>query len=208
MIDKRVLFGGFGLVLLALFLLRNKLSTETQYNPATKVQGLPQLSYIVPPVEIIPGGSIPHGALFDWFNGEQCGCGDVAQNALIIYSTVISPRALPSYSFIPNIDLSIPPALKGAPSLFRSDPMPAPITYQAPTPTFWWGWQGLSRVIYTSDSMTLSMATQDKGGMNRAATMQRLWKDVTPGRNALTPITAIEYDGQVYQLDARRSTGL
>jgi hypothetical protein len=193
---RTLIFAGL-LILLALWLLMQKRGQEITYAKPTKVPGMPHLSYVVPPISVQPGGSIPNGDAWDWLGGTSCGCGTQRIDALIVDSIRLAPRTQPGYNYIATPDLSIPPALKGVPTLTKNPTMPAPIVYQAAAPSFWWGWQGLSRVIYTSDGFTLKTGLSNK-----------LWTDVTPGRNALSVITRIRYNAQEYQLDAGRSVGL
>lgn len=188
---------GGGIVLLILWLLMRRRGRQETFAPPIKVPSPPTMQYIVPDNEAADD-VIPHESLFDWMNGDQCGCGGPPIDILIIDSARLAPRTQPGYTYVPQFHLpEIPPALKGATPLVQSPAMPSPPIYQAALPTFWWGWSGLSRVIYTSDGFTL-----------RTGLSNRLWTDATPGGNMFSEITAIKYNAQTYQLNRSRSVGL
>lgn len=202
------IYGG-ALLLLMLFLLTRARGFLTAYmQPPITLPGLPNVTYDIPaPVITMPTGSMSQ-ADFDWL-GEQCGCdGNAPINAILIDS-VSYTRNEPSFQYVEPLVFDYTQALKGAANLTANIAPPASIIYRAATPSFWWGWIGLRRVIFTSDGFTLPLNSQDQGGMNRAAILDsRTWADVTPGRNALTQITVIRFNAQDYVLDASRSTGL
>lgn len=196
--SKRTVLYALGLIVLALALLARARSSATVYGKPEKVGGLPQIRYEVPPIVVEPSGSRVNDN-FDWMGEGDCHCDGVTRfDALIIDSVKLAPRTQPGYLFVATPTLDMPDYLKGSvDNLGRNPPMPAPIVYQAAVPSFWWGWSGLSRVIYTSDGFTL-----------RTGSSNKLWTDVTPGRNAISEITRIRYNAQEYQLDRSRSVGL
>lgn len=200
---------GVGLIVLAIYLLTRIRGVSTAYaSPAVTLPGLPNMSYILPaPIMGLPTGSNAPGN-YDWL-GEQCGCDSLGAVDAIIIDTIKYTRQSPSYQYIPSDELDYVQALKGAANLTQNIIPPPPIVYQAAVPSFWWGWKGLSRVIYTSDGFILPITSQDQGGMNRPAALNtRTWSDVSPGHNAITKITVIRFNAQDYVLDASRSTGL
>lgn len=203
---------GAGLLLLALYLLTRARGATTAYaKPPVTLPGLPNVSYDIPTPDIgLTNGSSPQ-AYFDWL-GEQCGCDGSPPIQAVVIDSVKYTRDVPGYQYMGSDDLDYVQALKGSANLTQNIAPPAPIVYQAAKPTFWWGWSGwmnFTRSIYTSDGFILPVSTQDQGGMNRPANLEdRTWADVTPGRNALTPITVIRFNAQDYVLDASRSTGL
>lgn len=175
-------------------LLRKRDEVRTFARPPVEVGGIPNMTWVVPPLELEEYGSRPTDE-FDWMNGDQCGCGTGA-DILIIDSVRLAPGQMPGYQWQPDIFPVYTPPLKGGVSLVKNPPMPDPITWKAARPSFWWGWQGLSRVIFTSDGFTLATGLAN-----------RLWERADGG-NLIQPITAIKYGAQVYELDAGRSMGL
>lgn len=212
MMQKSTVVYGVGLLVLALLLWTKVRGSVSAYaTPPVVLPGLPNVTYDIPaPIVSLPNGSAPP-LLYDWL-GEQCGCDVETPSDVIVIDSVKYTRDVSSYQYMgaPNLDYLA--ALKGAANLTQNNPPPAPIVYRAATPSFWWGWTGFmnfTRCIYTSDGFILPVASQDQGGVNRAASLDsRTWADVTPGRNALTQITVIRFNAQDYILDASRSTGL
>ena len=196
--NKRTALYALGLIILALALLARVRSSATVYAKPEKITGLPQIHYEVPPIVVEPGGSRPNN-FFDWMGAADCHCDGLTRfDPLIIDSIKLAPRTQPGYQYVAPLVIDLPDYLKGSvDNLGRNPPLPSPIVYEAARPSFWWGWSGLSRVIYTSDGFTL-----------RTGSSNKLWTDVTPGRNALSVITRIRYNAQEYQLDASRSVGL
>lgn len=200
---------GVGLLLLMLFLLTKVRGSISAYaQPPATLPGLPNISYDFPAPDItLLNGSGPQDG-YDWL-GEQCGCDSAGRIDAILIDSPRYTRDVPSYTYIVPVDLGYTQALKGAANLTQNIMPPAPIVYQAATPSFWWGWQGMRRVIFTSDGFILPVTSQDQGSVNRAASLDsRVWADVTPGRNIFSTITRIRFNAQDYQLDASRSTGL
>lgn len=188
MTKRTILFTG-AIVVLILWLLMRHVSAKTVYSDAIKVSGLPQMNYVVPPIST-DNPSQPTQPNFDWFNGEQCGCDSGPVNAVVIQSTKLAPQNKPSYTYIPEYTLDIPPALKGVPTLDRVPPMPNAIIYQAPVPTFWWEMRFPQLYIATSDGFLIKNPKDGQGGFKVIA-------DPSP----IGKITVIQYNAQQYVLD-------
>lgn len=192
---RTIIFGGISIALI-LFLLRSRHETRIDVLPPEKIQGLPHLSYDIP--DIIVHDAPPHPLLdFDWMGEGDCHCdGSSRIDAVIIDSITLAPRVASGYTYVPNPTLDFPDYIKGAVPLVQSPTMPNPITYRAATPSFWWGWKGMARVIYTSDGHTLST-----GLKNRLYT-------IVAGPGIFDEITVIKYNGQNYIIDREKSVGL
>jgi hypothetical protein len=217
---KRTALFAFALVVLAMYLMRTHLSTQVSAGPTEDIKGLPQVQYIIPPIVTLPNGSIPHGMQFDWLGGESC-CDTTRQDALVINSVTLAPRTIPGYTFIPNPNLDYVSAVKSATNMTREGPkiqeyvapplyrqplnVPAYLSYQAAIPTFWWGWRGGQRTIFTSDGFYFDGAPSRNAPVNAT---NGIWYDTTPNRGLFGTITNLRYNAQEYVLDASRNVDL
>lgn len=203
---RLAIYSGGGLVLVALWLMMRSHAQNVVYAAPVKVPSVPKTIFIVDADYMAPAPAVTkYGTSFDWLGGGDCGCiSTSAKQEIIIDSVSIGPRQQPGYYSLGGLT-NIPPYLKGALPLYQNPTMPDIPMYRAPPPTFWWGWQGLARVIYTSDGATL------RTGLNNSVFFIWNGSGYTDGKKTLStlfaPITMIKYNGQLYQLDSSRSVG-
>lgn len=193
---RPTLYVGGIIILIILWLLLYRRASKLAYAEPIKVPSVPQLTFVIDQPRIEVPGSRRFGEEFDWMGDGDCGCVDTRGTDHTIITTVTTKRAEPGYYPVAPPYINIPQYVKGSLPLYRNPTMPDLPMYRAPTPTFWWGWSGLSRVIYTSDGHTL-----------RTGLSNTLWNRADGG-NIFQPIQSINYNGQVYQLDSSRSVGL
>lgn len=110
--DRKTLLIGVALIALALWLFGRAVASANVYKKPEQIEGLPVFRFVVPPLSIERGGSVPYGDDFDWMGGESCGCSLTNSTPLIIDS-ISTVRTMPGYSFIGAPNLDIPDALKG-----------------------------------------------------------------------------------------------
>lgn len=203
---KLAIYSGGGLIIIALWLTMRGHAQSITYAPPTKVPSVPKTSFIVDADYMAPApDDVKYGASFDWLGGGDCGCiSTSARQTIIIDSVSIGQRQQPGYYSLGGLT-DIPSYLKGALPLYRNPTMPDLPSYRAAPPTFWWGWQGLARVIYTSDGATL------RTGLSNSLFFIWNGSGYTDGKKTLStlfaPITTIKYNGQLYALDSSKSVG-
>lgn len=211
-----VIFGA-----LLLWLLWHKVKPLEMAAKPIQIEGVPEVKYVVPDI-IISDPTLPYVSKFDWMNGEQCGCDGIPQNAVIVDTFRLIPRTEPGYSYMID-NLTMPPPAVYDPAGYNSVPLPPPIIYTAPTPTFWWAWEWgggtFTRVIKTSDNFTIygpargTMAEMNATGPvgigapgigSPTHDIPGTW-EIVGNSSIFDKITKIRYNAQIYVLDESKS---
>lgn len=148
--------------------------------------------YTPPPVVVntvqyqLPGFTIPSlGGAYDWMQTTDLACG----------CEVGGPHFDPTKFESPSVPAVSPPAYV----FIRQQPSPPPSYYYPapptnfevatfPGPTWWWGWQNFSRVVYLSSGQVLPA-----GGLNREFVLNG---------------SDLSFHGYHYSHDASRDVGL
>lgn len=124
---------------------------------------------------------------FDWL-GDQCACQTNGGNAMVIQSIRPIPYVYERIEFAAPV-LELPDYIKGSFDITRDKFRQSMTVFTPPEYTFTWGWDGLRRVIRTSNGYVLDTGLGNK-----------LWTRADGG-SIIAPITAIQYNGIIFKLE-------